>query len=155
MSPRAAWRLETLGFTEVYDYVAGKADWFAMGRPMEGTLASLPRIGALADRDVPTCALGETVSKVAIRAKAAGWNTSIVVAGDGVVLGRLFKKELEDGGDRRVEEVMRSGPSTFRPNVSTHEMMHYMDEHGIRTALVTDSEGRLMGLFKRERAEEP
>ena len=26
MSPRAAWRLESLGFTEVYDYVDGKAD---------------------------------------------------------------------------------------------------------------------------------
>ena len=135
--------------------MAGKADWFAMGRPIEGTLTSLPRIGALADRDVPTCALGETVSKVAVRAKAAGWNTSIVVDGHGVVLGRLLKKELEDGDDRSVEQVMRSGPSTFRPNVSTHEMMHYMDEHGIRTALVTDSEGTLIGLFKREQAEEP
>jgi hypothetical protein len=29
MSPRAASRLESLGFTQVNDYVAGKADWVA------------------------------------------------------------------------------------------------------------------------------
>ena len=29
MSPRAACRLELLGFTQVYDYVLGKADWLA------------------------------------------------------------------------------------------------------------------------------
>jgi hypothetical protein len=27
MSPRAAWRLESIGFGQVYDYAAGKADW--------------------------------------------------------------------------------------------------------------------------------
>jgi hypothetical protein len=32
MSPRAAWRLETLRFAEAYDYIPGKADWFATGR---------------------------------------------------------------------------------------------------------------------------
>src|ERR671936_587106 len=104
MSPRAAWRLETLGFTECYDYAAGKADWFAMGRPMEGKLASLPRIGALADHDVPTCSLSETVSQVAERTKAAGWDTCIVVNEHGIVLGRLFRKELDAGGGRPVEE---------------------------------------------------
>src|SRR5688572_23586838 len=36
MSPRAASRLETLGFEQVYDYVAGKADWGSGGLPLEG-----------------------------------------------------------------------------------------------------------------------
>ena len=31
MSPRAACRLEALGFTELYDYVAGKADFVVSG----------------------------------------------------------------------------------------------------------------------------
>jgi len=31
MSPRAASRLESLGFRDVYDYAAGKADWFNAG----------------------------------------------------------------------------------------------------------------------------
>lgn len=48
---------------------------------------------------------------------------------------------------------MRSGQSTFRPNVSTHEMMHFMEEHDFRAALVTTIEGRLIGRFKREDGE--
>ncbi len=31
MSPRAACRLETLGFAQVFDYTAGKAEWLAYG----------------------------------------------------------------------------------------------------------------------------
>ena len=40
LSPRAAARLEELSFREVYDYVAGKADWLAAGLPSEGTRPS-------------------------------------------------------------------------------------------------------------------
>ena len=45
MSPRAAWRLEGLGFERVYDYVPGKADWSASGLSTEGTQASMLTIG--------------------------------------------------------------------------------------------------------------
>ena len=33
MSDRAAWRLESLGFTRVYRYTPGKDGWLAMGLP--------------------------------------------------------------------------------------------------------------------------
>src|SRR6266542_3593380 len=32
LSARAAWRLESFGFTQVFRYAAGKADWFAKDR---------------------------------------------------------------------------------------------------------------------------
>src|SRR5919204_4589370 len=115
MSPRAAWRLETLGFPEVYDYVPGRADWAASGRPVEGEFASVPTIGSLGHRDVPTCALDERVANVAERVRAAGWDTCIVTIDGGVVLGRLFRHELEGPEERTAEEAMRPGPSTFRP----------------------------------------
>ena len=38
MSNRAAWRLESLGFTQVYRYTAGKRDWFAFGFAMAARL---------------------------------------------------------------------------------------------------------------------
>src|SRR5438105_430804 len=148
MSPRAAARLEALGFRECYDFAAGKALWFAMGRPIEGELASVLRIGALADRDVPTCSLRQRIGDVADSTRATGWDTAIVVDSDTRVLGRLFADELSAPRYRTVEEAMRSGPSTFRPNVTQREMMRYMDEHDLRTALVTDPDGRLIGLFK-------
>jgi rhodanese-related sulfurtransferase len=36
MSPRAACRLDTLGFEHVYDYMPGKFDCLARGLPREG-----------------------------------------------------------------------------------------------------------------------
>ena len=149
MSPRAAWRLESLGFVEVYDYAAGKADWFARGLPIEGERAEVPRIGGVARTDVPRCRLDEPVDDVADRVRAGGWDTCIVVNDHDVVLGRLFPSELEAAGTADVEEVMRSGPSTFRPNVTVEEMVRFMDDRGISTAVVTTSEGRLVGLLRR------
>jgi len=149
MSPRAAWRLETLGFVDVYDYAAGKADWFARGLPIEGEHAAVPRIGGVARTDVPQCRLDERVGDVARRVRADGWDTCIVVNDRDVVLGRLFPSELEATGAAVVEKVMRSGPSTFRPNVTVEEMIRFMDDRGISTALVTTSEGRLVGLLRR------
>ncbi len=34
-SPKAAKRMEQLGYEQVYDYAAGKADWQAAGKPVE------------------------------------------------------------------------------------------------------------------------
>ena len=48
MSPRAACRLETLGFEHVFDYVPGKMDWLARNLPVEGELADARTAGALA-----------------------------------------------------------------------------------------------------------
>lgn len=44
---------------------------------------------------------------------------------------------------------MRPGPSTFRPNVAVAEMVRFMAERGISTAVVTTSDGRLVGMFVR------
>lgn len=150
MSPRAAWRLETLRFTEVYDYAAGKADWAAAGLPVEGKATEAPRIGEVARRDVPTCELGERVGETRERVRAAGWDTCLVVNEERVVLGRLFRTELDGEADATTETVMRSGPSTFRPNVSVEEMTRFMDERGNSSAVVTTSDGRLVGLFQRD-----
>jgi hypothetical protein len=35
----AAWRLESLGFAQVYRYTPGKADWLANELPVEGQQA--------------------------------------------------------------------------------------------------------------------
>ena len=87
MSARAAWRLESLGFTAVYRYTAGKADWLASGLPSAGARASLPRIGDLARRDVPTCTLQERLGDVRERVRAAGWDVCLVVNARRIVLG--------------------------------------------------------------------
>lgn len=153
MSPRAAWRLESLGFDDVFDYAAGKADWAAAGLPIEGEAASTPRIGDRARRDVPTCALTEKIGDVRDRIVSAGWSTCMVVNEQRVVLGRLLRSELEQSSEATAESAMRPGPSTFRPNVAVAEMVEYMARHRLTSAPVTTSEGVLVGLFLGEDAD--
>ena len=153
MSPRAAWRLEGTGFEKVYDYVPGKADWLASGLPREGKLASVLTIGDAARRDVPTCAPAEKVEKVRDRVRAAGWDACVVVNKERVVLGLLREKELSSDPGATVERVMRSGPTTFRPDVPVGKLAKRMRERGAHTVLVTTSDGRLVGLLYRDDAE--
>ncbi len=153
MSPRAAWRLEGLGFERVYDYVPGKADWFASGLPKEGRLASVPTIGDAARRNVPTCAPAEKVENARDRVRAAGWDACVVVNKERVVLGLLREKEVSSGSGATVEQVIRSGPTTFRPDVPVGKLAKRMRERGAHTVLVTTSDGRLVGLLYRDDAE--
>jgi CBS domain-containing protein len=149
MSPRAAWRLESMGFAQVYDYAAGKLDWLAAGLPSEGSNARRPRAGDVARRDVPTCGLDERLGEVARRVWAAGWDACVVVNQQRVVLGLLRAKELQADGDLRIEQAMRPGPSTFRPHVPIAEMARFMVDHDLDSSPITTSDGRLVGLLRR------
>lgn len=153
MSPRAAWRLEGLGFEDVYDYEAGKQDWAAAGLPIEGTQAALTRAADVARRDVPPCGLRERVGEVRDRTRALGWNICVVINEARVVLGLLREGQLGAQDDELVERAMRPGPSTFRPNVDIREMAHFMAEHDLASAPITTPEGRLVGMLMREDAE--
>jgi CBS domain-containing protein len=153
MSPRAAWRLESLGFEDVYDYEAGKEDWAAAGLPLEGRGAASIRAGDVARRDVTTCGLHERIGEVRDRTRALGWDVCVVVNDARAVLGLLRARQLDAQGDEPVEDVMRPGPSTFRPNVDIREMAHFMAEHDLASAPITTPEGRLVGMLIREDAE--
>jgi CBS domain-containing protein len=148
MSPRAAWRLESLGFSDVYHYAAGKADWAAYGLPIEGEGTKVRRIGDLARTDVSICGLDDTVATA--RDRAGSWRTCFVVNSEGILLGRMYGADLDGPAGARVGDIMSPGPSTFRPHVSLTEMLEYMGRDDLRTAPVTTPDGRLVGLVIRE-----
>ena len=152
MSGRAAWQLEALGFVHVYRYTAGKVDWFAAGLAREGRLARVPRAGDFARRDIPLCSSTECVGEVRRRIKAAGWDRVVVVNDAGIVLGLLSGRALESVADTPVEEAMDPAPVTFRPNTLAHELVHHLERAGVHTALITDADGVLIGVFGREEA---
>jgi len=154
MSPRAAWRLEGLGFSEVYDYAPSKVDWFAAGLPMEGALASVPTVGNLARKDVPTCAPEEEVGEVRGRVQGTVWDRCVVVNEERVVLGLLREKEMASADpEATAEEAMRPGPTTVRPDTPTGKMAERMQKRGTASVLVTPPDGTLIGLLYREEAE--
>jgi CBS domain-containing protein len=141
-----------MGFTQVYDYVAGKLDWMAAGGPIEGTGAAQPRAGGVARADVPTCGLDERLGEVRERVKAAGWDACVVVNQERVVLGLLRAEELDGDPDSRIEQAMRPGPSTYRPHVPVAELAHTLVDHDVPNAPITTSDGRLVGLLLRDDA---
>jgi CBS domain-containing protein len=147
MSPRAAWRLESFGFLEVYDYTVGKLDWMAAGLTTEGTNSNRPRAGDLARKDIPTCKVDERLGEVRDRVHALGWDAVVVVNDERVVFGLLRAKELARDGDLPIAQAMRPGPSTFRPYVLADHMAHTMVEHKLESSPITTSDGRLVGLL--------
>ena len=153
MSARAAWRLESLGRTSVYRYVAGKVDWLANGLPSEGQNADEPRITEVMDRDVPTCAPGERVGEV--RARLGQGDLCVVVSAERVVLGTLRGKQFASAAaDALVDDVLDPDPSTYRPNVSIQDMAEHLGTSDARRVLVTTGDGVLLGLLTREAVEQ-
>jgi CBS domain-containing protein len=148
MSPRAACRLEALGFEQVYDYVPGKADWLARGLPREGEKAG-ERRAADAAAPIVTCSLSDRVEDVRAQVEESAFGFALVVAAGGTVLGRLRKAALEGDGGLTAEAVMEPGPSTVRADLALEELRARFDRGGLKTAVVTDPDGKLLGVVHR------
>jgi CBS domain-containing protein len=153
MSPRAAARLESIGFERVYDYVAGKADWGSAGLPLEGAEGSESRAGAYARTDVPTCRSHDQLREVCERLEESGWDTCFVVDERRVVLGRLGRRAIRGREDVTAEQAMTLGPSTIRPSARLHDVVERMQRQQLTNLPVTTSDGQLVGLLLREDAE--
>ena len=153
MSPRAASRLEALGFEHVFDYVAGKADWGSFGLPLEGTEGSDTRVGAYVRSDVPICRSEDRLHEVCDLLDAGDWDTCFVVDDRGVVLGRLGRRAVRERADVTAAEAMTLGPSTVRPSARLENIVERMRRQKLTGLPVTLPEGVLVGLLHREDAE--
>jgi CBS domain-containing protein len=134
----------------VYHYAAGKADWLAAGLPREGEQARIPVIGDLARRDVPTCGLDTPSREIEEVLRSNGWDQCVVVNGENVVFGRVRVEALGNNPEATAEHIMQEAPTTFRASMGAHEMLDYMRRRGeMSDTLVTDPEGRLIGVIRR------
>jgi hypothetical protein len=153
MSARAAWRLEELGFTQVYDYVASKIDWFCNGLPREGKSLEVPWAGDLARDDIPTCAPDDVVGDVRERVADSGYDFCLVLNERRILLGALRGDALSTDPPTRAEGVMELGPKTIRPNHPVEKLLGSRSNHGIKYWIVTTSHGVLFGVLFRAEAE--
>ena len=149
MSPRAASRLEALGFPRVYDYVAGKADWGSFGLPLDGQADSSTRVSSVAATDVPTCRLNEFVRDVAARLPDR-WDICVVTNDESIVLGVLGRSALRSNQQISVEDAMAAGPSTIRPSARLDAITSRMHDQNLTRMVVTRSDGSLVGVVRAE-----
>jgi CBS domain-containing protein len=150
MSPRAACRLEQLGFTDVYDFVDGESYWLGSGLPTEGRLAGRPRAGAAADPNVPTCFYTDSVAIAAAALARGESHQCIVTDAFRIVVGRVRARHLDTDPARRVEDVMEAGPTTIRPDTPLEEIQARMAERNVASVIVTKPTGELIGVLHRD-----
>jgi Mg/Co/Ni transporter MgtE len=148
LSPRAACRLATLGFQQVYDYMPGKIDWLARGLPVEGDQKPVPRVKDVVRDDVARAELDEPVGQVRTRVERSPYGFALVVSADGILLGRLRKRALEGDPRATCEQVMEPGPSTVRLDTEARKLAERLRQRDLKTAVATDPEGRLAGVVR-------
>ena len=149
MSPRAAWRLEQLGFSDVYDYVAGKAAWMGCGLPIEGGRGADDLVGSLAERSVPTCEVSEHLADVEPR--FGGAEIAVVLNDDDVVMGLLRPEVFGLDPATEAGDVMQPGPSTFRPSMTIEEARDYVAQGKAPRLLITTLDGNYVGVVPVEK----
>lgn len=150
MSPRAAWQLEAMGFTEVYDYTNGKIEWMLNRLPLEGSGPHYAMVGEVATRDrLHTCVLGSSVEDSASAMQESGDTFCLVLNEAGIVMGRLRKKHRETVSSRLVEDVMETGPTTVRPTESAEALLERMERRDVPAVVVTTKQGELVGIARR------
>jgi CBS domain-containing protein len=103
---------------------------------------------------VPTCAPHERLGAVRARLTAAGADLCVVLDDERVVLGSLRGRALDGAADTPVEEAMDPAPSTYRPDTGVHEMAETLEQSGARRVLVTTTDGKLLGVLRREAVEQ-
>ena len=154
MSPRAACRLDALGFDQVYDYIAGIADWKAAGLPTEGASSGMQRVADATRTDIPPCTPDETIGAVKARTNAAGWDECVVVDCNQVVVGRLRNQAWEAADSATAEQVMEPGPTTVRLDQLLEPLVGRMATRSTHLVLVTTPQGQLNGAVIRREAEQ-
>jgi CBS domain-containing protein len=147
-------RLETLGFTRVYDYMPGKMDWLAFDLPTEGRKAGTPRARDVVRRDVPRCQIDERLGDVRDRVRQAGWEHCAVVGERDVLIGSLRGESWEADPDARIGAIMREGPTTVRPSEDLEALVGRMQKRSVPQIYVCSSDGVLIGILLRKDGEE-
>lgn len=145
MSQRAARQFERDGFTDVHDFVDGKAHWIACGRP---TVRERP-IDRVMNHLTPDVVTIDAAANVA-RAIGAGLGVGgVVVVGAGnVVLGTLRASDLQDvETDAFVADVMRLEPTTIRSDEPTDAVRERMAKRNVTSLIVTAPTAELLGTF--------
>src|SRR2546428_10661941 len=115
MSPRAAWRLEALGFEHVYDFVGGKAEWRERDLATEGNGPFQLVAGQALRPPTATCRPTTLAGQVRTELPAGPDSIGAGTNGAGIRVGRVRWEDLPAHADVVVDDFILRGPAARRP----------------------------------------
>jgi CBS domain-containing protein len=130
--------------------VPGKVDWLAHNLPVEGDRAVAPIAGRVLRGDAVLCRPTARVADVRASIERSPYPFALVTSQDGTLLGRAPLSALDADSERPVFDVAEPGPKTFRPHVSAEKVVGVLADKGLRWAILTTPEGRVLGVASRE-----
>ena len=105
----------------------------------------MPTAGATLRAGVVVGHVGERLGDAARRVRAEGKDEVIVVDDRHVVLGRIRGAALDGNREALIEDVMRPGPATIRPDTPLETVVATLEPAEVASTLVTDPDGRFIG----------
>jgi predicted transcriptional regulator len=138
-----------LGFVAVYDYAEGKSDWMAAWLPFEGENTLAPYAGDAMRADAATCKPADRADRL----REFGDDGRCFVLNErGVVLGSVRRADAAKHGRAPVSAWMTEGPTTIRANERLADVVPRMHEANVKLLPVTNPDGKLLGILRREAA---
>ncbi len=128
----------------------GKLDWLAHNLPVEGDRPEAPIAGRVMRDDAVLCRPTDRMSDVRKLIEHSPYPFALVTSDDGTLLGRAPSSALDRGSEGPVSDVAEPGPKTFRAHVAAETVAGELADMGLRWAIVTTPEGRVMGVASRE-----
>jgi CBS domain-containing protein len=129
----------------------GKVDWLAHNLPVEGDKADAPIAGRVMRDDAVRCRPTDRVIDVRASIERSPYPFALVTSQNGTLLGRAPLSALDRASaDQPVWDLAEPGPKTFRPHVGAAKVAGVLADKGLRWAIVTTPEGRVLGVASRE-----
>ena len=128
----------------------GKVDWLAHNLPVEGERADAPIVGRVMRDDAARCRPSDRIADVRESIERSPYPFALITSDDRTLVGRAPSSALDPASDRPVWDVAEPGPKTFRPHVSAEKVAGVLADKGLRWAIVTTPEGRVLGVASRE-----
>jgi CBS domain-containing protein len=100
--------------------------------------------------DAALCRPTDRIADVRDSIERSPYPFALVTSDDGTLLGRASSSALDPASNRPVWDVAEPGPKTFRPHVSAEMVAAVLADKGLRWAIVTTPEGRVLGVGSRE-----
>ena len=128
----------------------GKVDWLAHNLPVEGESPDAPIAGRALRDDAVLCRPTDQIADVRELIERSRYPFALVTSDDGTLLGRAPASALDPASERPVWDAAEPGPKTFRPHVSAEKVVGVLADKGLRWAIITTPDGRLLGVASRE-----